>query len=87
MDQITVRGIPPEIEKAIRNESKRKNISLNKTIVSLLKKAVGGRIKKASKEIVYHDIDHLSGAWSRDEAQQFERNLKDQRQIDEDVWK
>lgn len=87
MYQITVRGIPPEIEKAIRNESKRKNISLNKTIVSLLKKAVGGRVKKSSKEIVYHDLDHLSGAWSKEKAQQFERNLEDQRQIDKDVWK
>ena len=39
------------------------------------------------KELVYHDLDHLSGGWSKEESQQFERNLKDQRHIDEDIWK
>lgn len=73
--------------KGIRKESKRNNISLNKAIVSLLERAVGRQKKKAAKEVLYHDLDHLSGAWYKEEAQQFERYLKDQYQIDEEVWK
>jgi len=87
MNQITIRGIPSDIEKAIRNESKRKGLSLNKVIISLLEKTVSIQKKRVAKKVSYHDLDHLSGVWSKAEAEEFEKNLRDQRQIDEDVWK
>jgi len=86
MKQITIRGIPPEVEKAIRNESKRKKLSLNKAIIHLLEKTIAVQKKRVAKRASYHDLDHLSGVWSRAEAKEFERNLRDQRQIDEDIW-
>jgi hypothetical protein len=87
MKQITIRGIPSEVEKAIRNESKRKGLSLNKVIISFLERTIGIQKKKAAKPLSYHDLDNLAGAWSKTEADEFERNLKDQRQIDEDIWR
>lgn len=87
MKQITVRGIPPEVEKTIKNESRRKNLSFNKVIVSLLEKTIGVQKKKTAKKTLYHDLDHLSGAWSKKEAEEFKKNLRDQRQIDKDIWK
>ncbi len=87
MKQITIRGIPSEIEKAIKNESKRKGLSLNKVIISFLEKTIGIQKKKVAKTVSYHDLDHLAGVWSKTETDEFQRNLKDQRQIDEDIWK
>lgn len=84
--QITIRGFSPEVEKAVRRESSKKGVSLNKAVVSLLNKAVGAGEGKTQKRRVHHDLDHLAGAWSKDEARLFERHLKKQRQIDEDLW-
>lgn len=86
MKQITIRSLPPEVEKAIRRESKSKNLSLNKTIVEMLKKAVGVAAPSAER-FVYHDLDDLAGTWSVAEADEFDGYLAEQRQIDQDLWK
>ena len=43
MKQITVRGIPPEVEKIIKKEAQRKGLSLNKAFVSVLEKTATGK--------------------------------------------
>ena len=87
MKQITIRGIPGEVEKVVKKEAERKGMSLNKAFISLLEKAAG--IKKGAKKqkSLYHDLDHLCGIWTKEEAKAFERNLELQREIDEDLWK
>lgn len=87
MSQITIRDLPPEVEKTIRKESKRKGVSLNKVVVSLLERTIGVQKKGAEGKKIYHDLDRLSGTWSKKEAEKFENNLRSQRQIDEEVWK
>lgn len=86
MTPITVRGIPDEIEKKLRKDSKKKGVSLNKALISLLEKSIG--ITKEGKRIpFYHDLDHLCGIWEKDEAEVFNKNLELQRKVDEDLWK
>ncbi len=87
MKQITIRGIPDEIERVIKKEAKTKGLSLNKAFISLLEKATGVKGKGKTKETFYHDLDHLSGLWTKEDAKTFERNLEFQRKIDEDLWK
>jgi hypothetical protein len=86
MSQITIRDLPPEVEKTIRKESKRKGVSLNKVVVSLLERTIGVQ-KKGAERKIYRDLDRLSGTWSKKEAEKFENNLRSQRQIDEEIWK
>lgn len=86
MKQITIRGIPNEIEKTVKKEAKTKGLSLNKAFISLLEKATGIK-KEKKKKTLYHDLDYLSGIWTKDEAEAFAKNLKLQRRIDEDIWK
>jgi hypothetical protein len=86
MEQITIRGIPKKVEKAIKEESKKEGKSLNKAIIALLEKAVGVE-KKAQVQKLYHDLDHLAGKWSVNEASEFDTYLNDQRKIDEETWK
>ncbi len=86
MKQITIRGISREVEKAIRREAREKKSSLNRAILNLLDRAVGKKERGGGKHI-YKDLDHLCGAWGKDEGDEFNAGLKSLRGIDEDVWK
>ena len=85
MKPITVRGIPPDIEKKIRKEAQQKKLSMNKALLSILHKSVGTPEK--DKKILFHDLDHLSGVWKKEEAEVFAKTLASQRTVDEDLWK
>jgi len=87
MKQLTIRGIPDEVQRAIEREAKRKRKSKNKIVVSLLEQATGVKPGKSSRVELYHDLDHLSGSWSAKEAERFEKHLAKQRKTDEDLWK
>jgi hypothetical protein len=86
MNQITLRGIPAEIERMIRREAERKGVSLNKAFIALLEKTTGTK-DKALKKSLHHDLDHLCGIWTKKEAEEFTRSVEFQRRIDEDLWK
>jgi len=85
LKQIVVRGIPAEIEREIRREAKGKGMSLNKGLSSLLEETTGVKRKKSDREFLHHDPDHLSGVWTRKDAEKFGERLKVQRKIDEDL--
>lgn len=86
MGQITVRGISDEVEKTIKEDARRKGVSLNKALISRLEKSIG--ITREGKKITFHhDLDHLCGIWQKEDAEVFNKNLKLQRKIDKDLWK
>lgn len=87
MKQITLRRIPENVTKTVKKEAERKGVSLNKAILSLLEKAVGGQTLEKKKKTLYHDLDHLAGLWSREEAAGFDKTLKTQRKVDAELWK
>ena len=88
LKQITLRGIPKEIEKKARKEADSKGLSLNKAFLSLLTGASGTGLKSKKKSnMLNRDLDHLSGKWTKEEAESFDRSLRLQRRIDEDLWK
>lgn len=51
------------------------------------KKRTGIKTKKEAEKPLYHDLDHLWGVWTKEEAASFMKNLEIQRRIDEDQWK
>jgi hypothetical protein len=87
LKQITVRGIPLDIEKMIKREAGRKGLSFNKAFISLLEKTTGTKQKTQKSGSLHHDLDHLCGVWTRREAQEFTKNVESQRTIDEGLWK
>ncbi len=87
MRQITIRGIPKEVEEIVKEEAKTNGISLNKAFILILKEATGIKTKNNTKKVIYNDLDHLSGMWSEEEAENFMEHLKNQRNIDEELWK
>ncbi len=87
MKQITLRGVPVEVERIIKREAERKGLSLNKAFISLLEKTIGTKEKAQTRKPVHHDLDHLCGVWTKRDAEEFIKNIEFQRTIDEDLWK
>ena len=83
MRAITLRNIPPEVDRAIQKRV-RETGSINKAVISLLEECIGVQKKKSVRR--YHDLDKLAGSWSKREADEFDRALAEQRQIDKDMW-
>jgi plasmid stability protein len=83
MKAITLRNIPPEVARKIRQRAARRRTSVNKAVLSLLEERLGTAEHKVE---FYHDLDALAGSWSREEAEAFDRILESQRGIDPEIW-
>lgn len=86
MNAITVRNLPPELARVIRQKAKRDKISLNRAVIGLLEEATGLG-KSAKPEVLHHDLDDLAGSWSKEEYEEFTEALLEQRQIESEMWK
>lgn len=84
MRAITLRNLPPELEKLIEEEAAESGLSLNRTVIRLLEKSAGPRTGKQKR--VYRDLDHLAGSWSDEQKAEFDRALVEQRRIDPELW-
>ena len=76
--QYTIRGVPAEVDRALRRKAAKRKLSLNRMIVDELTVAATGEKARA-------DFSDLVGRWTPDPA--FDEILASQRQIDWDKWK
>ena len=79
--QYTIRGVSEALDRELRKLADQKGTSLNTWVLDVLLKHSGLQ----GEELLYHDLDALSGQW-KDDAQ-MTKVLKAQRQIDKDLWK
>jgi hypothetical protein len=87
MKAITLRNLPPDLEKVVRKEADRQRTSMNKAVISLLEKKAESRKKKRATAREYDDLDALAGSWTKKEAAEFDKALIAQRVIDPELWK
>lgn len=84
---ITLRNLPPQVERAIRDKAKKEGLSLNRTVAKLLAEATGKGPSKPGKRVLHHDLDHLAGKWTKEEADEFDAFLRQHRSlIDSKDW-
>lgn len=76
--QYTVRGVPREVDRILRQKAAQRRQSLNQVILDELALATIGGKQRA-------DFSDLVGQWTPDPA--FDEILAAQRQIDWDKWK
>lgn len=76
--QYTVRGVPGEVDKALRKKAVERGQSLNQTILDELMAATAVRPKRA-------DFSDLVGVWVPDPL--FDEIMAEQGQIEWDMWK
>jgi len=87
MKAITIRNLPPEVAKAIRELARQEGLSLNRTVARLLARATGHGEDKPSGRVIHHDLDRFFGVWSREQAEEFDEALREQREIEPEMWK
>ena len=76
--QYTIRGVPREVDRALRQKARRRKQSLNRVILDELTGATLGQKR-------HEDFTDLAGQWTPDPA--FDEILAAQRQIDGDKWR
>jgi hypothetical protein len=76
--QYTIRGVPPDVDRVLREKAARRKQSLNRVIVDELTAASVGVQRKA-------DFSDIVGLWAPDPA--FDEIVAAQRQIDWEKWK
>jgi len=81
MKQLIVRSVDTELHAALKREARRRGISVNRYVLRVLAEAVGLPQALRQQE-VYHDLDHLAGTWTAEQADEFNRFLAEQRQVD-----
>jgi hypothetical protein len=82
---ITLRNLSPELASRLLRRSRQTGMSLARTVVSLLEERLG--VGRATEHGDVDDgVDSLAGNWSREQADEFDRALAQQRAIDLDLW-
>lgn len=86
MKQLIIRGIGTELHNAIKDEARRRGLSINRFVLAIIREAIGlgNGLRLSEKE--FHDIDHLVGTWTQQEFEEFEKLLVLHRSIDEELW-
>ena len=79
--QYTIRQVPEEVDRRLREQAAREGASLNYVALDALAASAGVK----DQPVEYHDLDALSGTWVEDKA--FDEAMKAFEQVDEDLWK
>ncbi len=83
MRQMTVRAIPDELQDEIETRARRAGESMNKTVIRLLKQAVGLDRPERKKR----DLSAIAGTWSAQESDEFNEHTHIFQQIDQELWR
>lgn len=83
--QLTLRGLPPRLERSLRELARREGVSLNKAAVRLLEKGAG--LGERPDDRIGHAFDHLIGTWSKDDGDAFLESLRSFENIDPELWR
>lgn len=75
---VTLRGIDPDLRAALDTEAGRLGLSLNAVILQILRSSLG-----LGPDRLFHDLDHLIGVWSKEEAEEFMASIQFFEEIDE----
>ena len=79
--QYTIRGIPPDVDKALRRRARASGKSLNETARDALTEGAGVGPTRRKRR----DLSDLVRSWKPDK--ELEEALADQDRIDEELWR
>jgi hypothetical protein len=82
--QITLRGLDPRLDRAIRELARREGISLNRAALRLLARGAG--LSEERRDRIGNSLDPLIGTWSEREAAALLDSIQACEQIDPELW-
>lgn len=81
MKQLSIRNVNPQLAAALEAERRARDISLNETVLDLLRRALG-----LVDEPYDNGLEALSGSWSDDDFAEFATAVATFNEIDENLW-
>jgi hypothetical protein len=80
MRQITIRGVPDELARALEEEKQRRGTSLNQAVLDLLRQGLGltGQYDNG--------LSKFAGTWTKQEFADFEKQMDLFEQVDAELW-
>lgn len=79
--QYTIRAVPAQVDRALRQQAKEQRRSLNDVALEALARGAGVNGPKQT----FHDLDHLIGTWIEDP--EFDKAIAEQDQVDPEMWR
>ena len=79
---LTVRNLPPRVAEALEVEKRRRHVSLNQTVIDLLRSSLGIDVGGAPT----NGLKQLAGSWSEADLAGFECVPEPTEQVDPDLW-
>ncbi len=79
---LTVRNLPPRVAEALEAEKRRRDISLNQTVIELLQSSLGIDVTGAPQ----NGLKRLAGVWTEEEFAEFERTVGPSERVDPELW-
>ena len=79
--QYTIRQVPKDLDRALRQKAKAQGQSLNQFVIERLRQGMGLSDKPEKKR----DLSALAGTWVEDPG--FDAVMREQDQIDPEMWK
>ncbi len=86
MGQVTIRGVDAPLGRVLKGEAKRRKLSVNRTVLALLREAVGQSEKEGGAARTFDDLDHLAGTWKGKDVAELLGSVAAQRAIDDEMW-
>ena len=83
MKTIIIRNIPADVAAALEAEKQRRGLSLNRTILSVMREALGLSDSRRRS----NGLRRRARIWTQAESRQFEEAVAPFGKIDEDMWK
>lgn len=82
MKTLTIRNVPKRLADALERERRRKDASLNRTVLDLLGRSLGADGQGPRR----NGLAKLSGTWDAEEQRRFDAAVAPFDRIDDDMW-
>lgn len=82
MKNLTIRNVPRRLADALERERRRRDASLNSTVLDLLGRSLG----VAPGEPRRNGLAELAGTWSAEDQRQFDAAVAALETVDDEMW-
>ena len=82
MANLVIRRVDPKLVAALKQTAAKAGLDLNAFVKSVL----AGTARQRQGEVVYHDLDHLAGTWTRKDSEEFARAVAPLGKVDKEMW-
>ncbi len=86
MSNLSIRGIDPDLATTLKQQAHASGKSVNQLVLDVLKEYTEIYKRKYFTQ-EYHDLDFLFGQWSENDFIKIQGKIKNESQIDDELWK